>query len=144
MRQQNSLKRICNLASIGNYAMHLKQLDPFIGDLPLRSVHLGTLQAFIEARRQQGIKTKSINLALSGGAADSESRRPRLWRDENGLTWLETSAVDPDCSRSPMPASRTHCRGRNNASCSRHSRITWPVCACSRLIRVAGNRKCAN
>ena len=50
------------LASIGEYAMHLKQLDPFIGDLPLENVHLGTLQPFIEARREQSIKSKSINL----------------------------------------------------------------------------------
>jgi hypothetical protein len=50
-----------HLASIGDYAMHLKQLDPYIGELPLEHVHLGTLQPFIEARRKQGIKTKSIN-----------------------------------------------------------------------------------
>ncbi len=41
-----------------------KQLDPFIGHLPIESIHMGTLQPFIEARRKQGIKTKSINLAL--------------------------------------------------------------------------------
>ncbi len=44
--------------------LHLKQLDPFIGDLDLRLVHMGTLQDFIEARRAQGRQTKTINLAL--------------------------------------------------------------------------------
>ena len=30
----------------------------------IESVHAGTLQPFIQARRKQGIKTKSINIAL--------------------------------------------------------------------------------
>ena len=83
------LEENVQLASIGDYATHLKQLDPFIGDLPLENVHLGTLQPFIEARRQQGIKTKSINLAL-GVVRRILNLAARLWRDENGLTWLDT------------------------------------------------------
>ena len=59
------LEENLHLASIGDYAMHLTQLDPYIGDLPLENVHLGTLQPFIEARRKQGIKSKSINYALA-------------------------------------------------------------------------------
>ncbi len=51
-----------HLASIGDYAMHLRHLASYIGDLLLENVHLGTLQSFIEARRKQGIKTKNINL----------------------------------------------------------------------------------
>lgn len=50
--------------SIGDDALHLKQLDPFIGDLDIRAVHIGSLSRFIEARRHAGIKTTSINLAL--------------------------------------------------------------------------------
>lgn len=74
--------------SIDDYALHLKQLDPFIGDLDIQSVHIGTLGRFIEARRAAGIKTKSINLALAVvrrilNVAASE------WMDETGLTWLE-------------------------------------------------------
>ncbi len=86
------LEENIHLASIGDYAMHLKQLDPFIGDLPLQNVHLGTLQPFIEARRKQGIKTKSINLAL-GCVRRILNLAARLWRDENGLTWLETAPL---------------------------------------------------
>lgn len=78
-----------DLAGISNYAMHLKQLDPFIGDLPLENVHLGTLQPFIELRRRQGVKTKTINLALSV-VRRILNLAARLWRDENGLTWLQT------------------------------------------------------
>jgi len=86
------LEENLHLASIGDYAMHLKQLDPFIGDLPLSNVHLGTLQPFIAARREQGIKTKSINLAL-GVVRRVLNLAARLWRDENGLTWLDTSPL---------------------------------------------------
>ena len=32
---------------IADEAMHLRQLDPFIGDLPIEGVHMGTLKAFI-------------------------------------------------------------------------------------------------
>jgi len=43
--------------SIGRYAQSLKILDPHIGDLPLRRVHQGTLEAFIRHRRKQGMQT---------------------------------------------------------------------------------------
>ena len=83
------LEENMHLRSIGDCAMHLKQLDPFIGNLPLENVHLGTLQPFIEARRKQGIKTKSINLAL-GVVRRILNLAARLWRGADGLTWLET------------------------------------------------------
>lgn len=72
---------------IADEALHLKQLDPFIGHLPIESVHIGTLQAFIEARRKQGIKTKSINLAL-GVVRHILNLAASEWLDENNLTWL--------------------------------------------------------
>ena len=83
------LEENLHLASIADYATHLKQLDPYIGDLPVEQVHLGSLQPFIEARRKQGIKTKSINLALSV-VRRILNLAARLWRDENGMTWLDT------------------------------------------------------
>jgi integrase len=86
------LEENLHLAGIGDYATHLRQLDPFIGDLPLENVHLGTLQPFIAARRAQGIKTKSINLALAV-VRRILNLAARLWRDENGLTWLETAPL---------------------------------------------------
>ncbi|MEE9356140.1 MAG: site-specific integrase, partial [Methylococcaceae bacterium] len=82
------LEENLHLASIDDYAMHLKQLDPYIGELPLAQIHLGTLQTFIKARRKQGIKTKSINLAL-GVVRRILNLAARLWREENGLTWLD-------------------------------------------------------
>src|ERR1700761_2602277 len=41
------LKENQHKRSISDDAMHLKELDPFIGGLPLRQVHMGSLQSFI-------------------------------------------------------------------------------------------------
>jgi hypothetical protein len=136
------LEEHLHLAGIADYACHLQQLDPYIGDLPLEKVHLGTLQPFIAARRAQGIKTKSINLAL-GVVRRILNLAARLWRDEKGLTWLETA---PLIQLLPvtMPANRIPSRGRSSGCWFRHSRIISPACACSRSIRAAGNRRFAS
>jgi len=70
--------------------LRLKQLDPFIGSRELRQVHMGNLQAFIARRRQDGVKTKTLNMALAVvrrvlNLASSE------WMDRAGKTWLETA-----------------------------------------------------
>jgi integrase len=75
---------------IKDSALHLQQLDPFIGSMFLRQVHIGALQEFIAARRKTGVKTKSINHALAVvrrilNLAASE------WFDGQGLTWLESA-----------------------------------------------------
>jgi integrase len=74
--------------SIADDALHLKQLDAILGDLELRSVHIGTLQPFIEMRRKAGIKTKSINLAL-GVVRHILNIAASEWLDDTGLSWLE-------------------------------------------------------
>ncbi len=99
------LEENMHLASIGDYAKHLKQLDPYIGDLPINRVHLGTLQPFIDARRRQGVKTKSINLALSC-VRRILNLAARLWRDENGLTWID---VPPLIQMLPISDARKPC-----------------------------------
>ena len=90
-QQLASLKRNLALRSIGDYATHLKQLDPYLGDVKLERVHLGTLKPFIEDR-QAGLKHKSINLALSV-VRRILNLAARLWRDESGNTWLETAPL---------------------------------------------------
>ena len=82
------LKESQHKASIKDDANHLKLLDPFIGELALEQIHMGNLQAFIQIRKAEGIKTKTINLSLSTvrrilNLAAAE------WIDENGLTWLQ-------------------------------------------------------
>jgi integrase len=102
------LEENMHLASIGDYALHIKQLDPYVGDLPLDHVYLETLRPFIEARRAQGIKSKSINLALSV-VRRILNLASRLWRDEFGLSWLETppliQMLPVDDARKPYPLS---------------------------------------
>ena len=86
------LEENMHLASIADSAIMLKQLDPYIGHLPLKQVHMGTLQPFIDDRRKQGLKNKSINLALSV-VRRILNLSAQLWRDENGLTYLETAPL---------------------------------------------------
>jgi integrase len=86
----------------------LQSLDPFIGEMPLSKLHDGTLQPYINARRASGIKSKSINNALSivRRILNLASRR---WRDEHGLTWLGTppliSMLSTHDARKPYPLS---------------------------------------
>src|SRR6185437_8875444 len=72
-------------------AAHAEKLDPFIGNLFLRQVHIDSLQPFIACRRADGVKTGTINLSLAFlrrvvNLAATE------WRDEEGLTWFEQAA----------------------------------------------------
>jgi integrase len=78
--------------SISEQAIHRRQLDPYIGDLDLGDVHMGTgtLQAFIEARQKSGVKKKTINLAL-GVVRHVLNVAASEWIDDHGLTWLATA-----------------------------------------------------
>ena len=93
---------------IADEATHLKQLDPSIGGLPIESVHIGTLQPFIAARRAQGIKAKSINLAL-GVVRHILNLAASEWLDENNLTWLQSppkiKLLKVEDARMPYPLS---------------------------------------
>ncbi len=94
--------------SIGRYAQSLKILDPHIGDLPLRQVHQGTLESFIQHRREQGMRANTINRDLAV-VRRILTLAVRLWRDESGLTWLESAPLlqllDCDDARKPYPLS---------------------------------------
>lgn len=94
--------------SIDTTAFHLAQLDKFIGDLELNAIHMGTLQPFIEARRKDGVKSKSINHAL-GVVRHVLNVAASEWIDDHGLTWLSAAPKikllqTPD-SRKPYPLS---------------------------------------
>jgi integrase len=66
----------------------LKQLMPFIGHLPLHPVHRGTLDPWVDFKREEGRAPATINHGLK-----VVRRILRLaeyeWMDEHGLTWLE-------------------------------------------------------
>jgi len=77
--------------SIRNDTLELRLLDPFIGDFPLHAIHMGSLQTFLEARKAQGVKNRTINYALQVirrilNLAATE------WLDDYGLTWLAHAA----------------------------------------------------
>ena len=94
--------------SIDRYAQSLKILDQHIGDLPLRQVHQGTLEDFIQHRRTQGMRANTINRDLAV-VRRILALAVRLWRDESGLTWLKTAPLlqllDCDDARKPYPLS---------------------------------------
>ena len=74
---------------IADEALHLKQLDPFIGNLAIEAVHMGSLRPFVETRLRRGIKSKSINLAL-GVVRHILNLAAAEWLDDNNLTWLQS------------------------------------------------------
>ena len=80
-----------------------------LGDLPLQHVHMGTLEAYVKDRRAQGIKNGTLrrDLAVVRRVLNLAAR---LWRDEYGLTWLETPPLiqlpDTRDARKPYSLSR--------------------------------------
>jgi len=102
------LKENAHKASLYDDICAIKQLDIIIGQLYLEAIHMGSLQAYILARRQQGVKTRTINYGLQLvrhilNLAASE------WLDEHGLTWLASAPkikllVEMD-KRKPYPLS---------------------------------------
>ena len=95
-------------ASVVTDAYMLQSLDTFIGNTLLSKLHDGTLQSYVTARQKSGIKSKSINNALSV-VRRILNLGARKWRDEYGLTWLETppliSMLPTHDARKPYPLS---------------------------------------
>ncbi len=81
------LEEIAHKSSADTIAMHLDQLFPFIGYLPIAHVHDGTIQPFIEHGKGRGLSPKTINNML-GVVATVLNRAARVWRDTDGRPWL--------------------------------------------------------
>ncbi len=81
------LEEIAHKSSADTIAMHLDQLFPFIGRLPVAQVHDGTIKPFIDQQRKRGLSPKSINNAL-GVVSTVLNRAARVWRDADGQPWL--------------------------------------------------------
>src|SRR5690606_16718847 len=81
------LEEVAEKSSADTMAMHLDQLLPFIGNLPLAQVHDGTIEPFVRHERGRGLAPKSINNAL-GCVATILNRAARVWRDREGRPWL--------------------------------------------------------
>ena len=84
----------------------LKQLMPFIGDLPLHRIHRGTLEPYVDSKRKEEKKPGTINHGLKIvrrilNLAENE------WMDEHGMSWLDRAPrikLLPDTNkRQPYP-----------------------------------------
>ena len=84
------LKENLNKRSINDELMHINQLNPFIGNLALEQIHVGTLQAFVNHRKKKGVKNRSVNLAL-GVVRHILNIAASEWLNEHGLTWLHSA-----------------------------------------------------
>jgi integrase len=82
--------------SIDLDAWALDTLDPFIGDLTLELIHMGTLQAYITERKtkspryQNGVKNRTVNTGLEV-VRRILNLAANDWQDEYGLTWLQSA-----------------------------------------------------
>lgn len=76
-------------ATVESDIYHLKAVMPYIGHLSLDQIHNGTLQPFVEDRKAEGRKNKTINHSLAI-VRRILNLAARDWRDENGMTWLLT------------------------------------------------------
>lgn len=73
-------------------ADNLASIMPFIRDLPLQRVHDGTLKPFIKHQQERGLSQGTINRKLAI-VRRILNLAARSWRDEHGLTWLETAPM---------------------------------------------------
>jgi integrase len=98
------------LKSLPDYAMNLKIIMPYIGDLYIDQIHSGTpgIQQYLADRRKAGLKARTINKPLQVvrrilNLACNE------WIDENGLSWLDKSPriklLPQKDAREPYPLS---------------------------------------
>jgi integrase len=86
----------------------LKVLDPFIGPLPLKQVHQGTLEPYIQWRLGRGQVAGTINreIAVVKRILNLASR---YWRDESHQPWISVAPMLPRLrqvhQREPYPLS---------------------------------------
>jgi integrase len=98
-------------------ARQLKLLDPYIGDLPLEAVHMGTLQGFLNERRcrprKDGEEVKEVSKRTKNCALQTVRHILNLaaseWLDEYGMTWLshapKIKLLREDDKKEPYPLS---------------------------------------
>jgi hypothetical protein len=77
-------------ASMAKDGWALKRIDPFIGDLFLENVHMGTLRPYIDHGKKQGWKNRTINMPMEV-VRHILNLAAGEWLDESGLTWLQSA-----------------------------------------------------
>ena len=93
-------------ASLQRDASLLRILEPFIGDVSLDAVHMGTLQPYIKNRKEYGWKKRTINYGLQV-VRHIINLATLEWIDDYGLTWLSHAPriklLKEDDKREPYP-----------------------------------------
>jgi integrase len=79
-------------SSLARDADCLANLDPWIGSLRLDQIHQGSLQPYIEHRREQGVKSATVvrELAVVRRILTLASR---VWRDQDNQPWLPVAPL---------------------------------------------------
>lgn len=73
-----------------NDAYHCKMLDKAVGQMDLAEIHKGVFEPFIQQRRNDGVKSKTINLTLAVARAVL-NKAAGDWIDSDGKTWLQAA-----------------------------------------------------
>jgi integrase len=76
-----------NKKSLERDAQNLSSVMPWIGQLPLRQVHFGTLTSFVQHQRSKGIKSGTVNRQLSVVRRVLRLCATRYYH-QNGEPWL--------------------------------------------------------
>jgi integrase len=84
-----------HLRTIMEQASILERMMPFIGELPLRQVHRGTLQTWVDHCYRRGRKAKTVNNSFAV-VRRILNLSARLWRDESGNPYLAVPPLIPD------------------------------------------------
>ena len=94
--------------SLPKAAWCLDRIMPFIGDLYLENVHMGTIRPYIEHGRKMGWKSRTINMPMEVVRRITNLAAGE-WLDEHGLTWLQSAPkirlLPRDDAREPYPLS---------------------------------------
>jgi hypothetical protein len=72
----------------------LKALDPFIGSLPLKRVHQGTLEPYIRFQRKKGNCSGTINREIAA-VKRILNLASRYWRNEADQPWMPSAPMLP-------------------------------------------------
>lgn len=64
----------------------IKHLSPWIGSIAIDRIHMGLLQPWITSRKEDGVKTNTINHGLK--VVRQVLNCAASWIDDNNMTWL--------------------------------------------------------
>jgi integrase len=84
----------------------LKAVIPYIGHLELRKIHAGSFERYVKDRKAEDISAGTLNRDKSI-VQRVINLAAKLWRDEQGRPWLDTTPLFPihNTKRKPRPIS---------------------------------------